>query len=84
MQELVQKMTDKCFSKCTGKSGTRLDGKVRTHSPHLFATLWVRVGIKKCRVADAVHEQERHPARWQDQDWRTRLSVWDQWDRIGV
>jgi hypothetical protein len=28
MQELVQKMTDKCFSKCTGKSGNRLDSKV--------------------------------------------------------
>ncbi|EWM22746.1 hypothetical protein NSK_005889 [Nannochloropsis salina CCMP1776] len=27
MQELVQKMTDKCFSKCTGKSGNRLDSK---------------------------------------------------------
>lgn len=29
MQELVQKMTDKCFAKCTGKSGSRLESKVR-------------------------------------------------------
>ena len=29
MQELVQKMTDKCFTKCTGKSGNRLESKVR-------------------------------------------------------
>jgi hypothetical protein len=28
MQELVQKMTDKCFTKCTGKSGNRLESKV--------------------------------------------------------
>lgn len=29
LQELVQRMTDKCFAKCTGKSGNRLDSKVR-------------------------------------------------------
>ena len=29
MQELVQKMTDKCFIKCTGKSGNRLESKVK-------------------------------------------------------
>ena len=29
MQELVQKMTDKCFTKCTGKSGNRLESKVK-------------------------------------------------------
>lgn len=28
MQELVQKMTDKCFTKCAGKSGNRLESKV--------------------------------------------------------
>ena len=29
MQELVEKMTDKCFTKCTGKSGNRLESKVK-------------------------------------------------------
>jgi hypothetical protein len=29
MQELIQRLTDNCFAKCTSKSGTRLDSKVR-------------------------------------------------------
>lgn len=36
MQELVSRMTDKCFAKCTTKSGNKLDSKV-TPQPHRHA-----------------------------------------------
>lgn len=34
VQELVERMTDKCFHKCTTKSGKKLESKVR-HRPLL-------------------------------------------------
>jgi import inner membrane translocase subunit TIM13 len=30
MQELMSKMTEKCFTKCAGKSGETLDSRERT------------------------------------------------------
>jgi hypothetical protein len=37
MQELVSRMTDKCFAKCTTKSGNKLDSKVTPHNHTIHA-----------------------------------------------
>lgn len=59
MQELVSRMTDKCFAKCTTKSGNKLDSKVtqtyHTHTRHATPCRDVCRGIPLgCRLVDSV------------------------------
>jgi hypothetical protein len=52
MQELVSRMTDKCFAKCTTKSGNKLDSKVTSHN-HTQAMQRLVAPLSVCRLLDS-------------------------------